>query len=76
VCQPYRGALTLRPGAQAFDWRGAQHEGLRIADVSVGTGKPVADGALLTARAPPEFFTPSHLLLGLRADVMGVPLPF
>jgi hypothetical protein len=50
--------------AQPFEWRGATHDGLRVADTVVGTGKPVTDGALLTVRA---LLTDTHTHVCARA---------
>lgn len=36
---------------QPFTWRGEEHAGLRIADLVVGSGKAVALGSVLSARA-------------------------
>ena len=53
LVSPSHATLTLGPAAaplQPFDWRGAEHAGLRIAEVNVGSGKVVENGALLTVR--------------------------
>lgn len=36
--------------SQSFEWRGATHEGLRYADLVVGTGREVVEGAVLSVQ--------------------------